>query len=47
MMAVLRKADVTPRIRSDRDVFELDFILNESSDAKNTIPLNAPPSTVG
>ena len=47
MLAVLKKADVTPRIRSDRDVYELDFILNESSGHKNTIPPNAPLSPVG
>ncbi len=40
MLAVLKKADVTPRIRSDRDVYELDFILNESSGDKTL--LNGP-----
>lgn len=34
MLNILKRADVTPRISSDRDVYELEFILGESSSVK-------------
>jgi hypothetical protein len=35
MLAVFKRADVTPRMKYDGEVCELEFILNESSSAQS------------